>query len=54
MSSTEANFQASQEAAFEAGREHERRDVIAWLESGDGFEGIIELLKGGAHEGVGE
>lgn len=54
--STEPNFQTqhAQERAFEAGREKERNDLMAWLEQGDGYENIIDLIKQGAHEGAAE
>ena len=46
-----SDVRAAQEQAFNAGRERERADLLAWLAQGDGFEGIAELIREGAHEG---
>jgi hypothetical protein len=41
----------TQQAAYEQGKREERADLIAWLEQGEGYEGIIDLIRQGAHEG---
>lgn len=56
MSDTDrkATFQSAQEAAFNAGRERERADVLAWLATGENFEHVIQMIREGAHEGHGD